>query len=237
MNRNQEDEQRTEHLIDVFLSKQIFDDLKFLSPWHTLVQFAILFSLISFVAFVYTGYGNNAFSSVAFPLKRIDYGIVIDAGSHGSRLNLYSWPARIHDPDHPLSGPVTVPSPLFAIDSSPGISEMAEEGNNPDDAGVQRIKPLLLQLQSKLRTMNIPEHKWGSLPIFLKATAGMRDLDILTRARIMNSIRRYLSDSTENPFAFRWNWARVIAGEEEGVDGWLTTNNAFQTIFAPSDHT
>lgn len=58
-------------------------------------------------------------------------------------------------------------------------------------------------------------------------------MDIATRSRIMNSIRRYLSNSvgcvdciflfcihidmsthsqTEVPFAFEWAWARVIAG-------------------------
>lgn len=176
------------------LAEQLSEEVAFLLPWRTLTQVMGLLAIISLAAFIYTGFGNNAFTSVLFPEMVTDYGIVIDAGSHGSRLHLYEWPGRIHDPDHPLSGPITFPNELFVLSATPGISSMSDDGKDPDEAGVTCIKPLLEQLKKELIRREISSEKWSSFPIFLKATAGMRDLDILTRSRIMNSIRFYLSN-------------------------------------------
>lgn len=176
------------------LVEQVAEEVSFLTPWRILTRVITLFALLALAGFIYTGFGNDAFSSIFFTQKVTDYGIVIDAGSHGSRLHLYQWPARIHDPVHPLSGPISFPDEILSLNVSPGISSMGAEGKDPDQAGEICIKPLLSQLMVELTSRGIPQEKWPSFPIFLKATAGMRDLDILTRSRIMNSIRRYLAD-------------------------------------------
>lgn len=170
---------------------QISEELSFLPRLHVVIQIASLFALIALVGFVYTGLGNNAFFSVLFPQKLTDYGMVsvrrwarapgvnyyafpqvIDAGSHGSRLHFFSWGARIHDPDRPLSGPVTIPSSLFTIESSPGITVLSEGG--PDQAGVLCIKPLMAKLMKELVRRGITNERsqWSTFPVFLKATAG-----------------------------------------------------------------
>jgi Golgi nucleoside diphosphatase len=63
--------------------------------------------------------------------------------------------------------------------------------------------------------------EWHSYPIFLKATAGMRELPLEARERIMTQVRQYLSSNTSCPFLFQHNeQARVIAGEEEAAYAW-----------------
>lgn len=143
---------------------------------------------------------------------------------------------------------------VLALTSVPGISDMGFEGRDPDQAGVVCIKPLLVQLMDELNHRGISADNWPSFPIFLKATGGMRNLEIVTRARIMNSIRRYLANDvgklfvtlqhlsaviilclrlsqTEVPFAFHWNWARIIAGTK-----WLFLVDRYQSLCLLSYH-
>jgi hypothetical protein len=61
-------------------------------------------------------------------------------------------------------------------------------------------------------------------PVFLKATAGMRVLPLAAQVDIMGHVRDIL---TASQFRFEWSWARIIAGEEEGIYGWLTAAKLF----------
>ena len=97
--------------------------------------------------------------------------------------------------------------------------------------------------QAALQPTGVP---LSSVPIYLKATAGMRVLncsqreayvsgvvfvcvcrpsDRVTRCclvcSILSEVRAYLSTTG---FMFQDSWARVISGEEEGVYGWITVN-------------
>lgn len=152
----------------LYLINQIRDEINSLSPIRKIIQLALLLALLSFFAFLYNGFENNAFTTVLFYKPQEDFGVVLDAGSHGTRLHLYKWPARTHDPDHPLFGPVTFPTAIWTITTSPGISDVADM----DSAGKLCIKPLLLQLINKLESIGVYRDRWTSIPIFLKATAG-----------------------------------------------------------------
>jgi apyrase len=67
-------------------------------------------------------------------------------------------------------------------------------------------------------------------PVFVFATAGMRLLPEKERGQIVESLKKYLEDTTHNPFGFAPDNVRVISGADEGVFGWITTNLLLGTL-------
>lgn len=58
------------------------------------------------------------------------------------------------------------------------------------------------------------EKNWEKFPIYLKATAGMRELSYKDREAILAVVREYLGNPETCPFFFTFDQARVISGEE-----------------------
>lgn len=58
------------------------------------------------------------------------------------------------------------------------------------------------------------EKDWKRFPIFLKATAGMRELSYTDREAVLSAVRDYLGNPETCPFYFQFDNARVISGEE-----------------------
>ena len=83
------------------------------------------------------------------------------------------------------------------------------------------LDPLLTFAQGILKGQ---ERRFGTFPIFLKATAGMRALRVKQRNVLMTHVRGYFRNASHNPFAFETEYARVISGEEEGAYGWAAIN-------------
>lgn len=143
----------------------------------------------------------------------LSYGLVIDAGSSGSRLHIFKWPKRRFDasklPARDLSVPVELDS---ASKCTPGIDK-------PE--GVTKLAALV----ASAKAMPIfADGVASQTPVFLKATAGMRIATPEVRARQLASVRDMLRKSG---FLFTSDsQARVISGEEEGVFGWLSVNYA-----------
>lgn len=139
------------------------------------------------------------------------YGLMIDAGSEGSRLFIYTWNSSAPD-----AAQQRLPTPIAVgnFSANPGIGSFAL---TPERAG-SSLEPLLAYAQKELA-----EHRkiWGRIPIWLRATAGMRLLHADEREVLLDHVRTYLSRS---PFYFRKDNAIVITGEEEGVFGWLAVN-------------
>jgi len=143
------------------------------------------------------------------------YGMVMDAGSGGTRLHAFRWPDRLSDPLHPQYPAVTIPEELFAVRVTPGISAFA--GN------VTGLRPYIHMLISRAqKNLMFIRELWSIIPVYLKATAGARDLFQDQRDLIFARLRALLY---ECPFRFDTNyWARTISGEEEGVYSWLAVN-------------
>jgi Golgi nucleoside diphosphatase len=97
----------------------------------------------------------------------------------------------------------------------PGLSSFAE---NPADAGVS-LKGLVEFLQEQ-----VPESDWKVTPIWLKATAGLRMLEISKSTAVLNSVQAFLRNPANSPFVFKDSWARIISGNEEGGFGWIAYN-------------
>ncbi|CAN0437084.1 unnamed protein product, partial [Ectocarpus sp. 8 AP-2014] len=79
------------------------------------------------------------------------------------------------------------------------------------------------------------EEDWERFPIYLKATAGVRQLPYGDREALLSAVRDFLGNPETCPFYFRFDHARVISGEErlraflqagssEGIYGWAAVN-------------
>ncbi len=141
-----------------------------------------------------------------------DYGIIIDAGSTGSRAYLYSWPRRVIEGTQP--GP-----PTTLVVSQPVMSTKggALSEAKPEAIG-ELLTPLLAECKAFLVGKNIDISK---IPVYLGATAGMRLLPADTRESIMIATRKYFAHSG---FYFKDIFSKILSGEEEGLFGWIAAN-------------
>lgn len=150
-----------------------------------------------------------------------EFGLLIDAGSTGSRLHVYEWPKRVFSTlPPPISHPLT--SELWTKRRAPGISSLADDPK----AAAETLLPLIEHAKVLLRHYKAD---WHRFPIWVKATAGMRALPHTPRRAIIEEVRALLL-SERNPFFFvEADSARVISGEEEAGYAWTGINFALGT--------
>lgn len=154
------------------------------------------------------------------------YGIVIDAGSSGSRLHIYKWQdpnyaalaeqAKNSDEANLKSVPKIYQSEDWLYKIKPGLSSFE---NHPDKAYKKHIKPLL-----KFAETIIPKEKIKDTPVFLQATAGMRLLKKKTQDKILENICNGIKKHSKFNIDDCSNQIQVIDGETEGIYGWLSLN-------------
>ncbi|KAL0946458.1 hypothetical protein HGRIS_012680 [Hohenbuehelia grisea] len=158
------------------------------------------------------------------------FGIVIDAGSSGSRLQIYSW----KDPrlvNINLSDPLAHTLPKvdkgtrngeeWVSKVEPGISSFADK---PETVSTH-LAPLLNHARD-----TVPPSLHAETPLFLLATAGMRLLTPEQQAKLLLETCLFLRHHSN----FRIEGAseagpcgtsvRIITGEEEGLFGWIAVN-------------
>lgn len=143
----------------------------------------------------------------------IAHGLIIDAGSGGSRMHVYQWEPRLFE---------TLPPPISHPESKnswtgrfgPGLATYAD---HPWDVA-EHLTPLV-EFAKEVLAMH--KKDWWKFPIFLKGTGGMRQLSWSKREEILRYVRLFLFSS---PFYFEFDFARVISGEEEGIYGWAAIN-------------
>ncbi|KAH9843133.1 nucleoside phosphatase family-domain-containing protein [Rhodofomes roseus] len=155
------------------------------------------------------------------------FGVVIDAGSSGSRLQIYSWKdPRVQDGGRaqtslPAVEKGTQNGEDWSVKVQPGISSF---GDNP--AGVAGyLEPLLEHARS-----HVPPSLQPSTPLFLLATAGMRLLTPQQQAEVLRATCTYLKTHSNfrlddpSPLGPCGSSVRIISGEEEGLFGWIAVN-------------
>ncbi|KAF9218087.1 hypothetical protein BS17DRAFT_770923, partial [Gyrodon lividus] len=168
-------------------------------------------------------------SSVSWLAAR-RFGIVIDAGSSGSRLQIYSWkdPATLlgEEGDAVRNTLPKVEKGVrvgedWVTKVEPGLSSFAD---NPEGVA-NYLEPLLQHAHSQ-----IPPSLESDTPLFLLATAGMRLLTPHQQARVLNAACTYLRsassfriepESKDGPCG---SSVQIITGEEEGLFGWIAVN-------------
>ncbi|KAJ3067190.1 Golgi apyrase [Podochytrium sp. JEL0797] len=169
-----------------------------------------------------------------------NYGIVIDAGSSGSRLLIYSW--KVFDHPSQSSGlpriERSIPEDLIANGAewsksiTPGLSSLySKKLGSPSQPQVSEYLSPLLQFAESL----IPKHLHSTTPIYLFATAGMRLVPDPARTQILT----HACETVQTTYKFDTRGGctrqfRVISGEAEGLFGWAAVNYLNGGFTSPS---
>jgi len=162
------------------------------------------------------------------------HGIMIDAGSQGTRLHIYEWEKRfLLDEDDLveqsegklLSYPTS--NNRWTDKYTPGLDAFGVNlVDNPDqlEEAVGNYLGALLDFAKEV--LRDKKDEWHTYPIYLKATGGLRTLPQPQRIQLLDCVRKLFRDKSFNPFDFENERARVISGEEEAIYGWVGVNFA-----------
>lgn len=138
--------------------------------------------------------------TTTIPAKDTAYAVMIDAGSSGTRAQVFSFQngslfeTKMFSHDNPIA----------ALGYAPGT-------------GPAFFKPLLDQVRA-----SIPSKKQqAKVPIALRATGGLRLVGIEFAERVMAEARKALMGSG---FLVRKEWVSVIDAHAEGVGAWTSAN-------------
>ncbi|XP_061836508.1 ectonucleoside triphosphate diphosphohydrolase 4 isoform X1 [Nerophis lumbriciformis] len=145
----------------------------------------------------------------------LNYGLVVDCGSSGSRVYVYCWPRHNGNPlellDIRQMRDQNRKSVVMKI--KPGISELATTPEKASDY----IHPLL-----SFAAEHVPKNKHIETPLYILCTAGMRILPVSQQEAILEDLR------TDIPvhfnFLFSDSHVEVISGKQEGVYAWIGIN-------------
>src|SRR5699024_9640605 len=113
----------------------------------------------------------------------LQYAVIIDAGSSGSRVYIYVWPPHSGDTRQLLK--IRLLHDQLGKDVyhsiTPGLSSCA---THPENAS-EYISPLL-----QFAAENIPKVKHKETPLYILATAGMRLLPKMEQDLILDDLRK-----------------------------------------------
>lgn len=136
------------------------------------------------------------------------YGVMIDCGSSGSRVFVFTWKMAY------------VPETLLQISEvnstnvRPGLSSF-------DGASVKSIEEYIRPLVQFAASF-VPRNQHRDTPIYLMCTAGMRKLSDSGQQYILNAVRAFIRKNYT--FDFEDYYAEVISGKQEAIFSWITAN-------------
>lgn len=207
----------------------MFDPIYLPATWHLNLKnnfniaknkfFCLLIGLIwtgILLFFWITGYGyTNSFNDMISQIPTRDYGIVLDCGSSGTRVFVYTWNRPPPDSDElldisPLNDDFNQPVQLKV---EPGLSSFA----NRPEAVIDYITPLL-----RVAEKHIPSDRHSETVLYMLATAGMRMIPEADQNIILSELRANVPKVTN--FIFSDNHVDIISGKEEGVYAWISAN-------------
>ncbi|KAJ5893642.1 hypothetical protein N7495_005333 [Penicillium taxi] len=161
------------------------------------------------------------------------YGVVLDAGSSGTRVHVYRWlrntvARKYAHPDELKSLPEIKTKEDWVKKIHPGVSSFADR---PESVGSEHLEELLQHAKSI-----VPKEDAKDTPIFLLATAGMRLLGNVDRQMLLDQICSYARTNTEFLLPDCSAHIQVIPGVTEGLYGWIATNYLMGTFDWPEKH-
>ncbi|XP_008314463.1 ectonucleoside triphosphate diphosphohydrolase 4-like [Cynoglossus semilaevis] len=166
--------------------------------------------------------GVNKYLSIAESMEATDvldptlnYGIVVDCGSSGSRVFVYYWPPHNGNPHTLLDIRQMKDSDRRPVVKKikPGISTLAKSPTQASDY----LQPLL-----SFAAAHVPKNKHKETPLYILCTAGMRLLSESEQSAILEDLITDLP--LEFEFLFSSSHAEVISGKQEGVYAWIGIN-------------
>ncbi|CAG8565898.1 7916_t:CDS:2, partial [Acaulospora colombiana] len=141
----------------------------------------------------------------------VQWALMIDAGSTGSRVHVYKFNNCQKSP--------TFEYEVFK-QTRPGLSKFAKD---PESAA----KSLDSLMQEAERV--VPQNLWKCSPVAVKATAGLRLLGHSESEAILEAVRHRLE--TKYHFAVvQKDGVVIMDGKDEGVYAWITANYLLDTL-------
>ncbi|KAI9594175.1 nucleoside phosphatase GDA1/CD39 [Syncephalis fuscata] len=159
----------------------------------------------------------------------ISYGLLIDAGSSGSRIYPFYWSSIRLNQTQVAVYPLLDKEGKKQLEAkvTPGLS--AQQPQNV----AEYLRPLIQNA-----TQFIPQSHHANTYIYLKATAGMRLVPRQQRQALIDAVAAFMSNKTEVPFKFDTKvGAQVIPGEHEGLFGWLAANSLLGRLLSKNEQT
>ncbi|KAF7831555.1 putative apyrase 6 [Senna tora] len=143
--------------------------------------------------------------------KSTFFGLVINAGSSGSKINIFEFlgEGRIPFLDEAGSSSMKIRVGLMGF------------SGDPDGAGASIVQLVEFAKQQ------VPKKEWARTKIQLMATQELESLSVEVREKMLDSCRKVLWSSG---FLFKDEWARVIQGEEQGISSWVAVNYALGNL-------
>ncbi|KAG7256949.1 hypothetical protein CRUP_015061 [Coryphaenoides rupestris] len=145
----------------------------------------------------------------------LNYGVVVDCGSSGSRVFVYYWPPHNGNPHTLLDIQQMKDHERKPVVKKikPGISTLAQ---TPEKAS-SYLQPLL-----SFAAAHVPRAKHKETPLYILCTAGMRLLPDSQQTAILEDLVTNIP--LEFDFLFSHSHAEVISGKQEGVYAWIGIN-------------
>eukprot|EP01024_Parvocaulis_polyphysoides_P014653 TRINITY_DN1611_c1_g5_i2.p1 TRINITY_DN1611_c1_g5~~TRINITY_DN1611_c1_g5_i2.p1 ORF type:complete len:458 (-),score=70.89 TRINITY_DN1611_c1_g5_i2:184-1557(-) len=140
----------------------------------------------------------------------LQYAVVFDAGSTGSRVHVYEFQSG-------ENGQFTLKEELFE-QLKPGLSSYAGKPQEAADS----LQPLIDKAIEK-----VPETQRTSTQVVLKATAGLRMLEGNQAQEILDQVKQKLGDTGLQVPA---DGVEIMEGQDEGAFAWLTLNYLLGTL-------
>lgn len=170
---------------------------------------------------------SHSFSPATHPNET--YGIIIDAGSTGSRIHVYKFTFC-------TSASPELHSEVFE-QLKPGLSHYARQDPLPMDFALSAAKSLDSLLKKAM--LIVPKRLHLCTPVTVKATAGLRLLPGNNADLILDAVEAHLSE--KYPFELVKNAdgraVTIIDGKDEAMYAWVTVNyllRRFASVRAPT---
>ncbi|KAJ5771204.1 uncharacterized protein N7511_003255 [Penicillium nucicola] len=154
----------------------------------------------------------------------IQYALMIDAGSTGSRIHVYRF--NNCGPTPELENEVFEQTKKVEGGSS-GLSSFKEDA----EGAAHSLDPLM-----EVALKSVPDEYKSCSPIAVKATAGLRLLGEEMSGKILEAVRRRLETAYPFPVISKdKGGVEIMDGKDEGVYAWITANYLLGKIGGPDD--
>lgn len=142
-----------------------------------------------------------------------NYEIVIDSGSKGNRVYLYSYNAT--------NAKTTLDLNIINLDPNDTDANkndlpLAGYASNPMAAGNEAVKPLLTIAEAKLSALGIEK---STVEVVVQGTAGMRLISQAEQDAIWSNVTETVSNE-----GFSNSHVGTLPGNDEGLDSWIDYN-------------
>ncbi|EAW07618.1 guanosine diphosphatase [Aspergillus clavatus NRRL 1] len=153
----------------------------------------------------------------------IQYALMIDAGSQGSRIHVYKF-------NNCGSTPELEDEVFFQTEARPGGSGLSSYKEDAEGAA-KSLDPLM-----EVAMKSVPDEYKSCSPVAVKATAGLRMLGPEMSQKILDAVRTRLETVYPFPVVSKEKGGvEIMDGSDEGVYAWITTNYLLGKIGGPDE--